>query len=408
MDMVSASEIAKKWGVTPRYVQMACKSGKIAGAKKLGNTWMLPSNVTKDFLMKASDLSVDMPLPRKTPFLFMSDLYSEAGKADECAETLSYNHEAQVLFKAEIAYSRGDIDTVYERANYLLNKHSGFYAVLSAGMLLALCAIWRGDIFMWNKAKTHICEAPAKNDNDRDIMSLAITAIDSMLYNTNSFPDWFKIGNFEPLHPDALPAAKVYYAKYLYAEGYSLATKEIQIEGMQGLSLMSVLPIAIEPMISQAMADKSIIAEIYLRFICATVYHTSGNTEQAIRHLDRAIDLALPDKLYGLIAEYRRVLDNLLEDRLALKDKDALKIVNQLYATYNVNWAKLSGMVRNRYIATTLTAREKEIAKLAAFGLTNQEIAEKLNVSLASVKQAIRSITSKGGIDARNEIASIL
>ena len=97
-----------------------------------------------------------------------------------------------------------------------------------------------------------------------------------------------------------------------------------------------------------------------------------------------------------------------MEERLVLKDNDALKIVNQLYATYNVNWAKLSGMVRNRYIAKTLITHEKEIAKLATFGLTNQEIAEKLNVSLSFVKQAIRSITSKGGIDARNEIASIL
>ena len=75
----------------------------------------------------------DMPLPRKTPFLYMTDLYHTPGTADEVGESLAYNHEARILFEAETAYSRGEIDKVYESANYLLNKHSGFYAVQSAG-----------------------------------------------------------------------------------------------------------------------------------------------------------------------------------------------------------------------------------------------------------------------------------
>ena len=87
-----------------------------------------------------------MPLPRKTPFLYMTDLYSKPGTADHIGESLEYHHEARILFEAELAYSRGNIDKVYESANYLLNKHSGFYAVIGAGMLLAMCAIWKGDI----------------------------------------------------------------------------------------------------------------------------------------------------------------------------------------------------------------------------------------------------------------------
>ena len=66
--------------------------------------------------------------------------------SDSQGERLENNHEVQVLFAAEIAYSKGEIDKVYETASYLLNRHSGFYAVLSAGMLLARCAIWHGDL----------------------------------------------------------------------------------------------------------------------------------------------------------------------------------------------------------------------------------------------------------------------
>ena len=121
-------------------------------------------------------LRADQPLPRKTPFLYMTDLYSIPGTAEVCIERLADHHEAQVLFAAEVAYSRGQIDKVYDSANYLLHKHSGFYAVQSAGMLLALCAIWRGDLAMWRQAKIHIAEAPAQNDTDRDIMALSIAS----------------------------------------------------------------------------------------------------------------------------------------------------------------------------------------------------------------------------------------
>jgi hypothetical protein len=84
-------------------------------------------------------------------------------------------------------------------------------------MLLALCAIWRGDLNMWRKAKIHISEANAKNDKEREIIDLSICSVDSMLYDVKSLPDWFKIGCFELLHKDSLPVAKVFYAKYLYA-----------------------------------------------------------------------------------------------------------------------------------------------------------------------------------------------
>ena len=409
--MITVQQAAEKWGVSPRRVQDLCKRGEIAGAMMWHRSWMIPASAEypgKAEQKKRDSANEDMPLPRKTPFLYMSDLYSVPGNAEESIEALEYNHEAQVLFEAEIAYARGDIEFTYKNSRYLLGKHSGFYAVLSAGMLLGLCAMWRGDIEMWNKAKMHICEAPAKDDNDRDIMSLALTALDSMVYNTTSFPEWFKIGNFELLHPDAMPAAKVYYSKFLYAAGYGVASGEFELEGVKGLSLMAMLPNTIEPMISQAIADKTVIAEIYLRLICATVYHYVGNGKQAIRHIDRAIALAMPDKLYGLLAEYRRTLDSLLDERLALVSGEALERVSELYKKYIVGWSALSGSVRNRNIITTLTTREREVARLAAFGMSNAEIADRLHISLASVKQSIRLAIYKSGVENKAALASIL
>lgn len=414
-DYIKIEEAVKNWNISPRRVQALCAGGRVEGAVRFGRDWMIPRDAarpadgrTKQARQQAERAPQEnMPLPKNTPFLYMSDLYSEPGTADAVAAKLAANHEAQVLFEAEVAYSRGEIDKVYAHANYLLYRHSGFYAMLSAGMLLALCAIWHGDLHMWRKAKQHIAQAPAQNDNDRDIMALSLVAVDSMLYDTRYFPDWFKIGCFEPLHRDSLPAAKVYYAKYLYAAGYGVATKQIAMEGVQGLALMGMVPFTIEPMISQAVADKSIMSEMYLRMTCAAVYHNSGNDAQAIRHMDRAIQLALPDRLYGFLAEYCRVLGPLLEQRLMLADLQAWGFVKQLYKVYNEGWSKLSGSVRGKTLITTLSQREREVAKLAAFGMQNKDIADKLHMSLSSVKQAIRIVAEKTGAT-RDEFAAFL
>ena len=411
MDYIGIDEVAKKWGLSKRFVQVLCAKGRIEGATRLGRAWMIPKNAKKpvDGRTRAAraEHEADMPLPRKTPFLYMTDLYHTPGTADKVGESLAYNHEAQVLFEAEVAYSRGEIDKVYDIANYLLHKHSGFYAIQSAGMLLAMCAIWKGDINMWRKAKVHIAEAPAQNDYDRDVMQLAISAVDIMIYNVESFPEWFKKGRFEPIHKDAYPAAKVYYAKYLYALGYAVAMGLVKVEGTQGLYIMSVISFSVEPMISWARANNTIMAEIYLRLTCAAIYHNCGKNEDAIYHIDRAIELALPDKFYGVLAEYCRALDSLMEKRLSLIDEGAWKEVKKLYKVYNEGWSKLSGAVRGKTILTTLSDKEREVAKLAAFGMSNPEIAEKLHLSLSVVKQAVRIVSEKSGLP-RSSFAAIL
>lgn len=44
---VKACDMAEKWGVTDRQVQILCKAGKIEGAVKFGTTWAIPENAVK-------------------------------------------------------------------------------------------------------------------------------------------------------------------------------------------------------------------------------------------------------------------------------------------------------------------------------------------------------------------------
>lgn len=406
MYAITVKEAAKKWGVTTRRVQDLCKQGRIPGAQRWERTWMIPQDALYPTEQTAHIES--LPMPRKSPFLDMTDLYNAPGSADESIAALEGQPEAQQLLAAQIAYCRGQIDKVYDHIQFFLDAHSGFYAVLGGGMLLSLCAMWRGDLPLWQKARQHMLEAPCKNDADRDIVTMSIAAADSAIRHTEDFPEWFRRGRFGILPPDAHPAASVYYVKYLLFVAQDVAMQKLYRENVNGMNLMRFLPYLIEPLITQASVERTVLPEIYLRLLCATVYKDLGNMEFANAHIDRAIALALPDDLLGVLAEHRRQLGSALDDRLALVDQNSLKRLKELHKQLTVGWAKLHNAVLARRVSTVLSPREREVAKLVAFGLTNSEIAQQLHLSVASVKSIVAMIRNKTGIVSRSEIADYI
>lgn len=47
MKYLTAAEAAKKWGLTPRSVQLHCEKGNVHGATLLGKTWRIPVNAER-------------------------------------------------------------------------------------------------------------------------------------------------------------------------------------------------------------------------------------------------------------------------------------------------------------------------------------------------------------------------
>ena len=43
----TVAEIAKRWGVKPRTVQIMCAEGRIAGVTKFGRAWAIPVDADK-------------------------------------------------------------------------------------------------------------------------------------------------------------------------------------------------------------------------------------------------------------------------------------------------------------------------------------------------------------------------
>ena len=407
---LKASEMAKKWDMSLRRIQDLCRLNRIPGAHRWGRDWMIPADAKRpiDGRSKAGKAAIEAgyaPLLRRSPFLTMTDLYNAPGTADACMEALADYPDSQAFFMAEVAYSRWQIDQVYRHARDFLENRSGFYAVLAGGMLLALVAMWKGDIQLWNEAHRHIYSAPYKTDVDRDIVDLALASTDSAIRDTNKFPEWFAQGCFDNLPKDSHPAARVYYIRHLIIFAQECALGNLKPQDMGRLGPMKMLPYAIEPMISQMVVDRVVLAEIYLRLFAAIAYHQCGDSRRAGAHLDKAIHMCLADGLYGPLVEQRRQLGMFLDDRLAAIDPLALKKVKTLHKQLQVGWTKLHNAVLDRAVQNSLTIREREVARLAAYGLTNQEIAAQLSVSTHTVRSLLDSARDKIGTDRRIDLA---
>ena len=47
MQYLNITEVAAKWGISPRRLQTLCAGGKIPGATRLGKSWMIPKDAEK-------------------------------------------------------------------------------------------------------------------------------------------------------------------------------------------------------------------------------------------------------------------------------------------------------------------------------------------------------------------------
>ena len=47
MDYITTKEVAEKWGITERRVQVLCRQGKISGVFRLGWAWAIPKEAAR-------------------------------------------------------------------------------------------------------------------------------------------------------------------------------------------------------------------------------------------------------------------------------------------------------------------------------------------------------------------------
>jgi LuxR family maltose regulon positive regulatory protein len=147
--------------------------------------------------------------------------------------------------------------------------------------------------------------------------------------------------------------------------------------------------------------------EIELLNLQALAFYTGGLTNEALVTLEKALNLGEPRGFFRIFVDEGQSMARLLYE--ALGRGIAPDYVSRLIQAFPIHETEKFNLIRSRkpdldYIEP-LSEREIELLQLIDKGLTNQDIATKLFISLHTVKTHIRNIYSK--LDVHNRTQAI-
>ncbi len=160
--------------------------------------------------------------------------------------------------------------------------------------------------------------------------------------------------------------------------------------------------------------DSRLISLSTRNFMCVGLslcYLSMGAIPRAAEWLEQSLSLAEQDKNYTFLACFRKYLSVLfLLPSIKKKHETAIAEIKAMEIHYTrAEESRIFAMLE-KYPdqMTELSEREREVARLAAEGLRNKEIAQRLFISEETVKSHIRSIFNKTNIDRRSKLVDLL
>ena len=133
-----------------------------------------------------------------------------------------------------------------------------------------------------------------------------------------------------------------------------------------------------------------------------------NNIGKATELVLQVIAFTLPGGLFCQLVYYNQILDGLVEKCIA---REYPEYKERFLAAKRMTLAPFSAVypeLSPDKLSDSLTGREREIAMLAAEGLSNREIAEKLFLTSSTVRTHLRTVFKKLAVEHRTELAQRL
>jgi LuxR family maltose regulon positive regulatory protein len=187
------------------------------------------------------------------------------------------------------------------------------------------------------------------------------------------------------------------------AQEHDLPLSQARVHLAQGdpTAALAVLEPYRRRMAEKAWADEELKALVLL----AVAFDAHGERAEAVAALDEALALAEPGGFIRIFVDEGAPMARLLYE--ACSRGVHAGYVRQVLAAYPVDGtdedAPPTTPAVGTRLAEPLSARELEVLPLIAEGLTNQEIADRLYLSLHTVKAHARTIYAKLGVSSRTQ-----
>ena len=159
-------------------------------------------------------------------------------------------------------------------------------------------------------------------------------------------------------------------------------------------------------LIDDARAGDRVYMMVEMRLMRVMIFKARQQTAAALAELKLALSLAEPGGLTMIFVSKGTLVAELLEEILAVKKRDhddatagfSLSYAKKLLSSFKAATPpKIGGLME------PISERELEVLHLIAAGLSNREIADKLFISLNTVKTHTKSINSKLSVNSRTK-----
>ena len=393
----SLREAATHWGITKQRASSLCSQGRIPGAIKVDCRWLVPDDALKptDARRRAA----------KTPYASSGDTFARAAPYQpltsiDLTAPVECHAEAAAGFAGNrrralvCAYYRGDFESIRHRIR------SEDFAIGSPSLPSALClgiatAISLGDYAGYTEFDGRIDEACTALDKlgvppDADErlaleMPRAMAAVSMGV--SQMVPAWLRACDFGRFDTPVRSNLVYYHCKYLQLSG---AYETLLAEARTALLLD----------VHEGVTQN----DIYLPLLCALAENHLGNVEAARSWVIRAADVALP---LGFITPFAENISNIggqMEAALTKRYPAEMERIICQWRTTTVNWIGFHNRFAQDNLIDILTLNESHIALLAARGCSNSQIAERLGISVSSVKKTLSHIYAKLLITRREQL----
>lgn len=341
----------------------------------------------------------------------LAEFHTRPGEADREADELEeyiavysrltngHGCGGDVLFRTELAYQRGDLkdaEIFAYKTVFLAESKQQSIVQLGATMQLAEIALHKADSAGWQHAISSMERAASFTSQNNIVIRSVLDIIRGVLLGELQFhmsiADWLQKGDFpgHRLSPNLAYNAMFVHLFYLLQHG--------EYERLIG----TAEALQMEYVRARPFSE-------HLFYLTTAVSHLSiGNRAKAAELVEHAAERALPDGLVFTFASFSVLLQGLTDEVVKQKYPLLLEKLQAVKERFHTGWGEVHNAMSQDEIPVDLTQREYEVAKLAAEGLRNSEIAEKLMVTESTVRTHLRTIFQKLDIDRRTRLAEKL
>jgi LuxR family maltose regulon positive regulatory protein len=312
------------------------------------------------------------------------------------ALTQGHGSGGAALMRAEALFCRGETGAAEifgHQARHEAELHGQTSVRIGAALLFGRLAALRGNGAAFAAALETLGalaeEYPQKSNRMEADMAHAFLM--GLLERPQDIAGWLREGPSAAfsgrLFTQALPYAHINRARCLLLEG---KPKILLGEAAAALELAGALRYSL--------------ALLYGHIHIAAALALLERRGEALTALRAALDLALPDRLLLPFAEQYSLIGPLL----AALRPDLLPDIQALAARLAAGRSAVSQELYGDNLPFGLSFREYKTAGLAAEGLSNQEIAERLSITINTVKAHLKSVYRKSGAQSRPALEKIL